>query len=94
MNSDEKAEALEREVSGMLSMLPGKWSVIAWSIDTEYFAAIKRYDKWILIITTGSTKAEALEKLLEKWQKGQLKPSAPAAGSIEELKLKLAIEKG
>lgn len=39
-------------------------------------------------------KAEALEKLLEKWQKGQLKQSASAAGSIEELKLKLAIEKG
>lgn len=46
----------------------------------------------------GDEKVEALERLLErlleKWRKGQSEPYAPAAGSVEELKLKLAVTKG
>ena len=39
----------------------------------------------------GHTKAEALEKILENWRTGMSEPYAPAAGSAEELRLKLAV---
>lgn len=96
MNDDEKAEALEQEVTDMLSALPGKWRIdIVYSYsETECFAAVRDNRKRILTASFGSTKAEALEGLLENWRKGQSEPYAPAAGSVEELRLKLAVMKG
>ena len=41
-----------------------------------------------------SGRAEALEKILENWRTGMCEPYAPAAGSAEELRLKLAVQKG
>lgn len=42
----------------------------------------------------GDEKIEALEKLLENRRKGQSEPYAPNADGVEELRLKLVVEKG
>lgn len=94
MNDDEKTEALEREASDMLSMLPDDWQVDVIFVEDQTCYVAARDARRILVAGIGSTKIEALEMLLENWRKGQSKPYAPAAGSVEELKIKLAIEKG
>jgi hypothetical protein len=89
----EKAEALRKEIDEMLSELDGNWQVgVVTTGDRIYWAAAGNGLR-ILVAGCGRTKAEALEKLLENWRDGQSEPYAPAAGSAEELRLKLAVMK-
>lgn len=85
----------------MLSVLPGEWLVEEIHLDFDlvngdrWYSAVMSADRIVLIAYgTGHTKAEALEKTLENWRTGVSEPYAPAAGSAEELRLKLAVRKG
>lgn len=85
----------------MLSVLPGEWLVEEIHLDFDlvngdrWYSAVMSADRIILIAYgTGRTKAEALEKTLENWRTGVSEPYVPAAGSAEELRLKLAVRKG
>ena len=92
-----KYEALRKEIDGMLSAVPGDWSVETVSVDAPggFMTAVVARDKTaIMLLGAGRTKAEALGKLLENWRKGQSEPYAPAAGSLAELRLKLAVREG
>ena len=94
-----KYKALRKEIDGMLSVLSGDWQVEELCLNRTdgnmWHSAVVAVDKNILLVSgKGRTKAEALEKLLENWREGQSEPYVPAAGSTEELRLKLAIEKG
>lgn len=91
-----KYKALRKEIDEMLLVLGGNWileeSVVMYP--TVKVAAIIAIDYTrVLVSGKGSTKTEALEKLLENWRKGQSEPYAPAAGSMEELRFKLAVRK-
>lgn len=78
----------------MLSALDGGWQVcVASTGDRMYWASAANAAR-VLAAGCGRTKAEALERLLENWRDGQSEPYAPAAGSAEELRLKLAVTKG
>ena len=107
MNSEElvstqEYEALRKEIDDMLSVLPGEWLVEEIHLDFDlainghrWYSAVMSADRIVLIAYgTGHTKAEALEKILENWRTGVSEPYAPAAGSAEELRLKLAVRKG
>ena len=94
-------EALRKEINDMLSVLPGEWLVEEIHLDFDlvngdrWYSAVMSADRIVLIAYgTGHTKAEALEKILENWRIGVSEPYAPAAGSAEELRLKLAVRKG
>lgn len=94
-------EALRKEIDDMLSVLPGEWLVEEIHLDFDlvngdrWYSAVMSADRIVLIAYgTGREKAEALEKILENWRTGMSEPYAPAAGSAEELRLKLAIQKG
>ena len=94
-------EALRKEIDDMLSVLPGEWLVEEIHLDFDlvngdrWYSAVMSADRIVLIAYgTGHTKAEALEKILENWRTGVSEPYAPAAGSAEELRLKLAVRKG
>ena len=94
-------EALRKEIDDMLSVLPGEWLVEEIHLDFDlvngdrWYSSVMSADRIILIAYgTGRTKAEALEKILENWRTGMCEPYAPAAGSAEELRLKLAVRKG
>ena len=97
-----KYEALRKEIDDMLSVLPGEWLVEEIYLDFDLaidghrrYASVKSADRNVLIAYgTGHTKAEALEKILENWRTGMCEPYAPAAGSAEELRLKLAVQEG
>lgn len=49
-------------------------------------------DRTLFLSGLGSTKSEAVECALRNWGKGLLETYAPAAGSPEELKLKLIVD--
>ena len=92
-------EALRKEIDDMLSVLPGDWSVEELRLDRSdgdmWYSAVVAADKNVLLVSgKGRTKAEALEKILENWRNGHTEPRAPAAGSAEELRLKLAVREG
>ena len=92
-------EALRKEIDDMLSILPGEWLVEELRLDDGngdmWYSAIIAADRTVLLVSgKGRTKAEALEKILENWRTGTCEPYAPAAGSAEELRLKLAVRKG
>lgn len=94
-------EALRKEIDDMLSVLPGEWLVEEIHLDFDlvngdrWYSAVMSADRIVLIAYgTGHTKTEALEKILENWRTGVSEPYAPAAGSAEELRLKLAVRKG
>ena len=94
-----KYEALRKEIDDMLSILPGEWLVEELRLDdgngNMWYSAIIAADRIVLLVSgKGRTKAEALEKILENWRTGMCEPYAPAAGSAEELRLKLAVQKG
>lgn len=94
-----KYEALRKEIDNMLSALSGDWRVEELCLNRTdgnmWHSAVVAVDRNILLVSgKGRTKTEALEKLLENWQEGQSEPYVPAAGSAEELRLKLAVEKG
>lgn len=99
-----KYEALRKEIDGMLSLLPGDWTVEELRLDREvgdvWYSAVARTPvgdvAWPVLLVSGKgrTKAEALENILENWRNGHAEPWAPAAGSAEELRLKLAVWKG
>lgn len=91
-----KYEALRKEIDEMLSALPGDWLVEEVSLDGPGWCSgiIARDRNVVAAASRGRTKAEALENILEGWRKGALEPYAPAAGSAEELRLKLAVVKG
>lgn len=95
-----KYEALRKEIDDMLSALPGDWLVEEIRLDREddsdmWYSAVVTADKNDMLVTgRGRTKAEALERILEKWRNGRTEPRVPAAGSAEELRLKLAVRKG
>ena len=94
-----KYEALRKEIDDMLSVLPGDWLVEEIRIDREdgdmWYSAVVARDKNVLLVSgKGRTKAEALETILENWRNGHAEPRAPAAGSAEELRLKMAVRKG
>ena len=96
-----KYEALRKEIDDMLSVLPGEWLVEEIHLDFDlvngdrWYSAVMSADRIVLLVSgTGHTKAEALEKILENWRTGMCEPYAPAAGSAEELRLKLAVQKG
>ena len=96
-----KYEALRKEIDDMLSVLPGEWLVEEIHLDFDlvngdrWYSAVMSADRIVLIAYgTGHTKAEALAKILENWRTGVSEPYAPAAGSAEELRLKLAVRKG
>ena len=97
-----KYEALRKEIDDMLSVLPGDWLVEEIHLDFDlaidgrrWYSEVMSADKSILIAYgTGHTKAEALEKILENWRTGMSEPYVPAAGSAEELQLKLAVQEG
>lgn len=94
-----KYEALRKEIDDMLSLLPGDWAVEELRLDRKdgdmWYSAVRRTDRNILLVSgKGRTKAEALKKVLENWQNGHTEPRVPAAGSAEELRLKLAVWKG
>lgn len=95
-----KYEALRKEIDDMLSLLPGDWTVEEIRLDREddsdmWYSAVVAANKNVLLVSgKGHTKAEALEKILENWRNGHAGPWAPAAGSAEELRLKLAVQKG
>lgn len=60
-----------------------------------WYSAVVARDRNILLVSgKGRTKAEALAKILENWRNGHTEPRAPAAGSAEELQLKMAVLKG
>jgi hypothetical protein len=50
-----------------------------------------QYIRRMIVSGKGRTKAEALERLLSNWKSGHSEPYAPAAGSLEELRLKLSV---
>ena len=92
-------EALRKEIDDMLSVLPGEWLVEEIHLNREngdmwYSAVISADRNTLLAYGTGRVKAEALEMILEHWRTGMCEPYAPAAGSAEELRLKLAVQKG
>lgn len=92
-----KYKALKKEIGEMLLVLGGNWileeSVVLYP--TVKVAAIIAVDYTrVLVSGKGSTKTKALEKLLKNWQEGQSEPYVPAAGSLEELRLKLAVREG
>lgn len=94
-----KYEALRKEIDDMLSVLSGDWQVEELRLNRTngnmWYSAVVAVDRNILLVSgDGRTKTEALEKLLENWREGQSEPYVPAAGSAEELRLKLAVEKG
>ena len=97
-----KYEALRKEIDDMLSVLPGKWLVEEIHLDFDlaidghrWYSEVMSADRnTLLAYGTGHTKAEALEKILENWRTGMCEPYAPAAGSAEELRLKLAVQEG
>lgn len=97
-----KYEALRKEIDDMLSVLPGDWVVEEIHLDFDlaidgnrWYSAVMSADRNIpLVFGVGRVKAEALEKILENWRTGMSEPYAPAAGSAEELRLKLAVQKG
>lgn len=94
-----KYEALRKEIDDMLSVLPDDWVVEEIYMGPEtgnvWYSAVVSADRNILLVSgTGRTKAEALEKILENWRTGMSEPYAPAAGSADELRLKLAVRKG
>lgn len=96
-----KYEALRKEIDDMLSVLPGEWLVeeIHLGFDLangdRWYSSVMSADRIVLLASgTGREKAEALEKILENWRTGMSEPYAPAAGSAEELRLKLAVQKG
>lgn len=92
-----KYEALRKEIDDMLSILPGDWQVDIVLVGGRRYWAVAgdtRKIRRILVSGCGHTKAEALEKLLENWRNGRSEPYAPAAGSAEELRLKMAVMKG
>lgn len=91
-----KYEALRKEIDGMLSLLPGDWTVSEASFEGGplHYALLARDGNVLLTAGRGRTKTEALENILEGWRKGVLEPYAPAAGSAEELRLKMAVIKG
>ena len=94
-----KYEALRKEIDDMLSVLPGDWLVEEICMGPEagnvWYSAIMFTDRNIPLVSgVGRVKAEALEKILENWRTGMSEPYAPAAGSAEELRLKLAVQKG
>ena len=94
-----KYEALRKEIDDMLSVLPGEWLVEEIHLDFDlaidghrWYSEVMSADRNILPVSgTGREKAEALEKILENWRTGMSEPYAPAAGSAEELRLKLAV---
>ena len=91
-----KYEALRKEIDDMLSVLPGDWLVKEICMGPEagnvWYSAIMSTDRNILLVSgVGRVKAEALKKILENWRTGMSEPYAPAAGSAEELRLKLAV---
>ena len=97
--STPECEALRKEIDDMLSVLPGDWLVEEIRLDrengdTRYSAVLSSDRNVLLAYGTGHTKAEALEKILENWRTGMCEPYAPAAGSAEELRLKLAVQEG
>ena len=95
-------EALRKEIDDMLSILPGEWLVEEIHLDFDlainghrWYSSVMSADRTVLLVSgKGRTKAEALEKILENWRTGMCEPYAPAAGSAEELRLKLAVQKG
>lgn len=93
-----KYEALRKEIDDMLSVLPGDWLVEEIRLDRDgpgwCSGIIARDGNVVVAAGRGRTKAEALENILEGWRKGVLEPYAPAAGSAEELRLKMAVRKG
>lgn len=94
-----KYEALRKEINDMLSVLPGEWLLEEIRLNREndeiWYSEVMSADRSTMIAYgTGHTKAEALEMVLEDWRTGVCGPYAPAAGSIEELRLKLAVQKG
>jgi len=99
-----KYEALRKEIDDMLSILPGDWLVEEIRLDRAgpgldrdgpgWCGIIARDKNVVVAAGRGRTKAEALENILEGWRKGVLEPYAPAAGSAEELRLKMAVRKG
>ena len=94
-----KYEALRKEIDDMLSVLPGDWLVEEICLDDGngdmWYSAIIAADRTVLLVSgKGRTKAEALKKILENWRTGMSEPYAPAAGSAEELRLKLAVQEG
>lgn len=60
----------------------------------EWFCAVMMLleggDRTVFLSGRGNAKSEAVERVLQNWEKGFSEPYAPAAGSSEELKLKLA----
>ena len=97
-----KYEALRKEINDMLSVLPGDWLVEEIHLDFDlaidgnrWYSAVMSTDRNIPLVSgVGRVKAEALEKILENWRTGMSEPYAPAAGSAEELRLKLAVQEG
>lgn len=94
-----KYEALRKEIDDMLSVLPGEWLLEEIRLNREndeiWYSEVMSADRSTMIAYgTGHTKAEALEMVLENWRTGMCEPYAPAAGSAEELRLKLAVQKG
>ena len=94
-----KYEALRKEIDDMLSVLPGDWLVEEIRLDRSdgnmWYSALVARDRNVLLVSgKGHTKAEALEKVLENWRDGHTEPRAPAAGSAEELRLKMAVQEG
>jgi len=85
------------ELGEMLSLLPGDWDVVEIGLARSRLTGRRRYAAvgsrsrdLLLVSGRGRTKAEALEDLLENWRKG-LAEGVPAAGSAEELRLKLEV---
>lgn len=94
-----KYEALRKEINDMLSVLPGDWLVEEICMGPKtgniWYSAVMSTDRNIPLVSgVGRVKAEALEKILENWRTGMSEPYAPAAGSAEELRLKLAVQEG
>ena len=97
--STQEYEALKKEIDDMLSIIPGEWLVEEIRLDDGsgdmWYSAIIAADRIVFLVSgKGCTKAEALEKILENWRTGVSEPYVPAAGSAEELRLKLAVRKG
>lgn len=88
---------LRKEIKNMLSILGGDWvldeSIVMYPT-MKVASIVSSWNTAVLVSGKGLTKTEALDSLLEHWKEGQSLPYAPAAGSAEELRLKLAVAKG
>ena len=90
---------LRKEIEDMLSLLAGGGREYRLRCDKSgprdfSYSLFRRnggYDWDCGVYGCGSTKAEAMRRLLEKWRDGSTDMPPAPAGSAEELKLALAV---